>query len=54
MNISFLKSNNYKTLPIIKIIINYSVRENLAMKKLKKIFKNKILYYININTLIFQ
>jgi len=41
MNILFLKSNDYKALFIIKIIINYGVRESLAIKKLEKSFEKK-------------
>jgi len=46
MDILSLKSNDYKALLIIKIIINYGIREGLAIKKLEKSFKKKniILY----------
>jgi len=41
MDILSLKSNDYKALPIIKIIINYGVREGLAIKKLEKSFEKE-------------
>jgi len=50
MDILSLKSNNYKALLIIKIMINYGVREDLAIKKLEKSFEKK---NIDVNTSIF-